>query len=252
MTEQETTKSDVTEKELQDNKAVEQAYQAEMQSEIPDLWDRIEAALPEKDSSAQVTEQTEKAEAAEEVKTKKVIPLKTIRIIALIAACLCVTLMLPTLLSIGGHRAESAMPAELDESSYEESADMAAEAEMTESAPADEMTEAASESDAAENTGTATERNDFGSDALYTENVRVEVIECDTERGSDDDGYMTYTVMILEDASDMYELASTQDVCVDETVAKGIKAGDKLTVTLVNPDPLSSAEPRICMLLHNH
>ncbi len=264
---------EVTESELLENEAVEQAYKAEMQTEIPDLWDRIEAALPEKNSTS----------------GKKILSFRTIRTAALIAACLCITFMIPTILSIGKHSsAESAASAEapMEAAAAEEaSAQDTAAAETAEEAPAaDAFMEEAASADEAVSAGEATEemlaadaaepssatdvtaaskeqaqelegnqasaeRTDYGSDALYTENVRLEIITCDTERGKDDDGYVTYTVMILEDASDMYEMAATFDVYVDEKQAQGIESGDKLTVTLVNPDPLSSAEPRISMLL---
>ncbi|MDO5574274.1 MAG: hypothetical protein Q4G60_09915 [bacterium] len=283
---------EVTESELLENEAAEQAYKAEMQTEIPDLWDRIEAALPEKNSS-DMNIQAETEEISQEQKViggKKILSFRTIRTAALIAACLCITFMIPTILSLGKHSgAESATSAEApmetaaaEEASAQDTAAAetveeetpATDAFMEEAASADEAvsageaTEEMLAADAAEPSGAtdmtaaskeqmqeleknqaSAERNDYGSDALYTENVKLEIIACDTERGKDDDGYVTYTVMILEDASDMYEMAATFDVYVDEKQAQGIEAGDKLTVTLVNPDPLSSAVPHISMLL---
>ena len=116
--------------------------------------------------------------------------------------------------------------------------------EMTEEAPAADESKTQSATEQVKN-----ERNDFGSDALYTEGVEVEIIECDTELGkSDDDGYCTFTIMILRDDTGMYEQASIMDVYIDEKEAAEIKGGDKLIVTLVNTDPLSSAKPRISMI----
>ncbi len=270
---------EITEAELKNNEAVEQAYKEEFQTDIPDLWNRIESALPEKAPAAD----DERENSEEKVNEKKIVKLRTIKTVVLIAACLCIVLMIPTILSVGG-RSHSESAAAASEASMESAAeaampadsseDLAAEPEMSEET-ATETTEtietaedaAAQESmpeteavadqsyDAKENQQSAVkekaeaERNDFGSDALYTDGVRVEIIACDTERGKDDDGYITYTIMILEDASGMYELASTHDVYVDEAQTQGMKAGAKLTVTLVNPDPLSSSEPKICMLL---
>lgn len=291
MTEQEMKEKEVTEEELQNNKAIEQAYKAEMQTEIPDLWDRIEAALPEKTPSVK----TETADSGNQgsindasKKTKKKSNIRTFRTIALIAACLCVALMIPTLLSIGGHRSETAASASLDEEEYAASSETAAEPEATESVPAEDtaaeaesaaedvdrsnnaaedfaseataVTEATADAaatkeesvQASEEKSAALERNDFGSDALYTENVEIEIIECDTATGrEDDDGYCTFTVMILEDETGIYESASIMDVYVDESEAQSIKAGEKLTVTLVNPDPLSSGQLKICMFIQD-
>lgn len=291
MKEQEMKEKEITEEELQNHKAIEQAYKAEMLTEIPDLWDRIEAALPEKTPTATaetVASQTLTSTDDDSKKTKKNSNIRTFRAIALIAACLCVALMIPTLLSVGGHSSETATSASLDEEVYEASAETASESEADASAPAEEMAEEAADdieeanrsTDAAEDFASEAtavteatadaaatkeesvqaseekkavlERNDFGSDALYTENVKIEIIECDTETGrEDDDGYCTFTVMILEDETGIYESASIMDVYVDESEAQNIKAGEKLIATLVNPDPLSSSELKICMFIQD-
>lgn len=280
--EQEIQEQEITEAELKSNEVIEQAYKVEMQSDIPDLWDRIEAALPEKTPSE-----------------TKVRNFHTIKLISLIAACLCVLLMIPTILSIGGHRmtesaataseevadtaAESEMMSESEATTESETmseseamdSEMTEEVDRAESAMAEDSASAGaaanaataeSETSAEKQQSTATEeslqdtatnqaaeeRNDYGSDALYTEHVKIEIIECDTELGrGDEDGYCTYTIMVLEDTSGIYEQASIFDVYVDEIeiqTAK-VKAGDQYEVTLVNPDPLSSSVPKISMLL---
>lgn len=257
------------------NEKIEQAYQVEMLTEIPDLWNRIEAALPEQAPSETVC---------------KVVKFRYVKRAALIAAGICILLMAPMLLSLSRNSMMSAdaeysapadasapeasqeeaapieemeeesaaeeAPAMAEEAAEEPAMEKAAEETPAEGMPTEEMlTEATPTEDAATQgmndsslQKQAEANTEFGEDALYTKGVRIEVISQDTTEAGSDDGYCLFTVMITDDTSGMYTIGGVCDVYADEVLSKSLKAGSKHTVTIVNPQPASSSQLKLYIL----
>lgn len=273
-------------------KEVEQAYKAEMQAEIPDLWNRIEAALPEKTPLKEATVTTT-------VKEKVVqFNAKYSKMAVLIAAALCIVVILPLLISMGGMRKSSEKAAltadmEYDESApveeaiiYDEEAEtdasMQKETVTTDAAPEavgaipvpeteqskkeDTNMAMAAEGSAEEmigeevadtQTDLAADRSNselenvkklFGPDALYTADVKVEIVaqNIDDEKK---DQYRIFTVMVLEDATNLYEKDSTCEVYVEEETSKLLEEGQSFYATIVNPDPSASSQLALYMFM---
>lgn len=246
LSEQEQNVKELTEQELQENKAIEQAYQAEMLTEIPDLWDRIESALPEKTPSEtfQTESQTE-SQTEKQPNAKKVLRFRYVKTAALIAAGICIVLMVPMLLSIGGRKSmssdmatsESAMDMQSDASAAEAVAEEAPAAEeaaeemaAAESAPEEENATEADEELAAPASDEAiagealTESAATAEDTTEQESVQKELAEdknsnaaqkqADTDRGFDEDALYTEGVKIEIISQDTTEAGSVDGYCL--------------------------------------
>ena len=273
-------------------KEVEQAYKAEMQAEIPDLWNRIEAALPEKTPLKEATVTTT-------VKEKVVqFNAKYSKMAVLIAAALCIVVILPLLISMGGMRKSSEKAALTADVAYDESApaeeaiiydeaeetdtSMQKETVTTDAAPeavgaipvpeaepskkedtnmamaaegsaeeaireeaADAQTDVAA---ACSNSELENVKKLFGPDALYTVDVKVEIVAQNTDDEKKDQ-YHIFTVMILEDATNLYEEDSTCEVYVEEETSKLLEEGQSFYATIVNPNPSASSQLALYMFM---
>lgn len=93
------------------NKNFEEAYKAEVQQNIPDLWNRIESGLPEKKVISEVPVAAVESKPVQEVKevqtnlnhksNKKKNPYAWMKWASLAAAAMLVIILIPTLLGIG-------------------------------------------------------------------------------------------------------------------------------------------------------
>lgn len=85
------------------SKNFEEAYKAEVQQNIPDLWNRIESNLPEKKSVQNMAEVTNNVPVSREPvkKIKKKNPYAWIKWASLAAACLLVLLIAPAVIGVG-------------------------------------------------------------------------------------------------------------------------------------------------------
>lgn len=94
------------------NKNFEEAYKAEVQQNIPDLWNRIESGLPEKKVIPEVPVAAVESKPVQEVKEvqtnlnhrsnkKKKNPYAWMKWASLVAAAMLVIILIPTLLGIG-------------------------------------------------------------------------------------------------------------------------------------------------------
>ena len=93
------------------NKNFEEAYKAEVQQNIPDLWNRIESGLPEKKVIPEVPVAAVESKPVQEVKevqtnlnhksNKKKNPYAWMKWASLAAAAMLVIILIPTLLGIG-------------------------------------------------------------------------------------------------------------------------------------------------------
>jgi hypothetical protein len=273
-------------------KEAEQAYKAEMRAEIPDLWNRIEAALPEKTPLKEATVATTAKE--------KVVQFsgKYSKMAVLIAAAICIVFILPLLISMGGMRKSSEKAALTADMAYEESApaeeaiiydeeaetdtsmqketvttDAAPEAVGAVPVPEAELSkkedtnmamaaegsaeEAVSEEAADTQSDVVEDRSNselenvkklFGPDALYTADVKVEIVAQSTDDEKKDQ-YHVFTVIILEDATKLYEEDSTYEVYVEEETSKLLEEGQSFYATIVNPNPSASSQLALYMFM---
>lgn len=82
------------------NKNFEEAYQAEVQLNIPDLWNRIESGLPEKKTAQNVVCMKENASVLPQ-KTKKKKKNTWIAWASLAAACMLLFMVVPSVIGLG-------------------------------------------------------------------------------------------------------------------------------------------------------
>lgn len=260
---------EITKEELQENKELEEQYIAAMQTEVPNLWDRIESSLPEK---TVVTE--------DKLKKSNIRKFNVYKISAFIAACLCVVIILPVVLLFnGGKKTETAQAdcaavdaqaedaANIEAPAAEEMEAPAAEsAKMEDQAPQMEAPAAATEEkEAMAETSEKRTGNDMadkgvreenavadsisGEEALKIEHVKV-IIEPQNVALNEStlEGYKMVTIKIVEDATGFYSTDFTQNVYVNEREAETLSVGKEMTVTLLCPDPASSTTPIVYML----
>ncbi len=252
---------EITKEELQENKELEEQYIAAMQTEVPNLWDRIESSLPEK---TVVTE--------DKPKKSNIRKFNVYKISAFIAACLCVVIILPVVLLFnGGKKTETAqadcaaVDAQAEDAANIE-APAAESAKMEDQAPQMEAPAAATEEkEAMAETSEKRSGNDMadkgvreenavadsisGEEALKIEHVKV-IIEPQNVALNEStlEGYKMVTIKIVEDTTGFYSTDFTQNVYVNEREAKTLSVGKEMTVTLLCPDPASSTIPIVYML----
>lgn len=83
------------------NKNFEDAYRAEVQHNIPDLWDRIESGLPEKSPAQSMAKENIPVKKGTVLKETKKKPYAWIKWASLAAACMLVLLVAPVVIGIG-------------------------------------------------------------------------------------------------------------------------------------------------------
>lgn len=188
---------EMTASELEQNEKLEQMYKDAVQMEIPELWDRIEAALPKKEYTQN---------------RRKI--MKMPQIVTLVAACLCVAIILPTRF--------------LMKKSEAPIVEMAAEEAAAEEAPVAE--EAAYH-------------------LLYTPEVLVEIQSFDKSYGDKQlDGYQISTIKIIEDESGTYEKNTVMNVYVEDSDISDMTVGEQMTVDLLFPEATSEEKPNIYLI----
>lgn len=207
------------------SKVFEEAYKELAKTDVPDLWDRIEAGLSEKSAPVEIfTEQEEK-------KPAKIVTFMK-RYATTAAALVCVAILIPAILlvgrlGIGGSKSESAAceeaaPMEMicaeGAAPVAEAAEAEFEAEVYEAAAAEAPAAEMSEAEECEEAAAVVSDTEMYEDAAVQEAVAVEE---ETAKGE------TAITESVEEAVETTEAEMVEDVAKRNEVAQAETDGEK-------------------------
>lgn len=204
-------------------KNFENEYRKMIQDDVPDLWDRIEAGLSEKEQ-VRKTESIRKSEQNEKnnvvLVKQKMSGRKVLKYSGIAAACLCVAILLPGMISLMGRNkgamGETAMKdVAMEETEMAVAEESPAEMEMTES---EEMTEAGLYA--------GNERSERA-DGNTIEHVRIKIMGVEELKY-----HTTYQAEVLEDAGDILKEGESLEFIAENMQNNAWKEGEVCTVTL--------------------
>lgn len=209
------------------SKDFEQAYKELAQSEIPDLWDRIEAGLSEKSTPGKDQEKNQE-------KTKQI---HFRRYAGMAAAVVCVALVIPAAFFMRDMGKSSNMEMAADQSGMEESMELAecapedAEGGEVEAADAMPLPEEISK-DEAEDTGMM-----LDTAAGAAQNTAIEEASRENRQQTNEEGAVTESIAQIEEeradslsASKLNEIAEMEDGTIIEGVTVNIIGGTRKEV----------------------